>query len=49
MNESIFNKIWNYAISVGQIITTFLIGRCCTRDVAVRTDFPAVERLIFLR
>lgn len=26
MNESIFNKIWNYTISVGQIITTFLIG-----------------------
>ena len=23
--------------------------RCGTRDVAVRTDFPAVERLIFLR
>ena len=26
MNESIFKKIWNYTISVGQIITTFLIG-----------------------
>ena len=27
MNESILNKIWNYTISVGQIITTtFLIG-----------------------
>ena len=26
MNESIGKKIWNYTISVGQIITTFLIG-----------------------
>lgn len=26
MSESIGKKIWNYTISVGQIITTFLIG-----------------------
>lgn len=26
MNESIGKKIWNYTISVGQVITTFLIG-----------------------
>ena len=26
MSESIGKKIWNYTISVGQIVTTFLIG-----------------------
>ena len=26
MHESIGKQIWNYTISVGQIITTFLIG-----------------------
>lgn len=26
MNESIGKKIWHYTISVGQIVTTFLIG-----------------------
>ena len=25
MNKSIGKKIWNYTISVGQIVTTFLI------------------------
>lgn len=30
INESIGKKIWNYTISVGQIITTFLIGCAVT-------------------
>ena len=49
MNESIFKKIWNYDFGRADHYNIPDRVRCGTRDVAVCTDFPAVERLIFLR
>lgn len=40
MNESIFKRIWNYSITVGQMIITAFA-------MAVVSGISAVERLIF--
>jgi hypothetical protein len=46
MNESIFKKIWNYSITVGQMIITAIVMAIVTIGVAVVLGVPA-ERLIF--